>query len=140
MVAGTEKPRSRGRLGAAAFVGPLALPRGQTTIIASSLGQAHIAFNHALYFLKPMFEKEPRRYRLIDNSHTCLMQDRETGAVLKAIGSDGKRAHGLAPVMLILDEPAQWPKNDGVKMYAACVSALGKQPYGSNACGRNAIG
>ena len=117
-----------GALGAAAFVGPLALPRGQTTIIASSLGQAKIAFDHARYFLEPMFEEEPRRFRLIDNSHTCLMEDRETGAVLKAIGSDGKRAHGLAPVMLILDEPAQWPINFGAKMYAACVSALGKQP------------
>ena len=117
-----------GALGAAAFLGPLALQRGQTTIIASSLGQAKIAFDHAKYFLEPTFEEDSRRYRLIDNSHTCLMEDRKTGAVLKAIGSDGKRAHGLAPVMLILDEPAQWPVNFGAKMYAACVSALGKQP------------
>ena len=117
-----------GALGAASFVGPLAVPRGQTTIIASSLGQAKIAFDHAKYFLEPLFETEPRRYRLIDNSHTCLMQDRETGSILKAIGSDGKRAHGLAPVMLILDEPPQWPVNDGARMYAACVTALGKQP------------
>ena len=117
-----------GALGAAAFLGPLAVQRGQTTIVASSLGQAKIAFDHAKYFLEPEFEKEPRRYRLIDNNHACSMQDRETGSVLKAIGSDGKRAHGLAPVMLILDEPAQWPINFGAKMYAACVSALGKQP------------
>ena len=117
-----------GALGATAFVGPLSLSRGQTTIIASSLGQAKIGFDHARYFLEPMFAKEPRRYRLIDNNHACSMQDRETGSVLKAIGSDGKRAHGLAPVMLILDEPAQWPVNFGAKMYAACVSALGKQP------------
>ena len=117
-----------GALGAAAFVGPLAVQRGQTTIVASSLGQAKIAFDHARYFLEPTFEKEPRRYRLIDNNHACSMSDRETGSVLKAIGSDGKRAHGLAPVMLILDEPAQWPVNFGGKMHAACVSALGKQP------------
>ena len=117
-----------GALGAASFIGPLALPRGQSTIIASSLGQAKITFDHAKFFLLPEFDREPRRYRLIDNSHQCSMQDRETGSILKAIGSDGKRAHGLAPAMLLLDEPAQWPKNDGKKMYAACVSALGKQP------------
>ena len=39
-----------GALGAAAFVGPLAVSRGQTTIIASSLGQAKIGFDHAQIF------------------------------------------------------------------------------------------
>ena len=113
-------------LGACAFAGPMAVPRGQIVIVASSLGQARITFNHVRWFLRPLLDSDTRRYREIDNSHECRLEDRETGANLRALGSDPKRAHGLAPLMVIADEPAQWPANYGPKMHSAMVTALGK--------------
>ena len=45
---------------------------------------------------------------------------------MRAIGSDPRRAHGLVPVMVIADEPAQWPVNDGQRIYTTLMTALGK--------------
>ena len=117
-------------LGACAFGGPMAVPRGQIVIVASSLGQARITFNHTRWFLKKAMARHPRRWRLIENSHECRLEDRKTGTGLRALGSDPKRAHGLAPLLAIADEPAMWPSNFGAKMYAALETALGKQPNG----------
>ena len=36
-----------------------------------------------------------------------------TGARVRCIGSDPRRAHGLAPVLVLADEPAQWPESHG---------------------------
>ena len=113
-------------IGACSFVGPLAVRRAQTVIVASSLGQARLAFNHARWYLRPVLDLHKRRFREIENSHECRMEDRESGSMLRALGSDPKRAHGLAPKLAICDEPAQWPANYGPKMYAALNTALGK--------------
>ena len=113
-------------LGACAFAGPLSAPRAQIIIVASSLGQARLAFNHARWFLRPTLDSDPVRYREIENSHECRLEDKRTGASLRAIGSDPKRAHGLAPLVVIADEGAKWPTNYGQAMHAALVTALGK--------------
>ena len=47
---------------------------------------------------------------------------------MRALGSDPKRAHGLAPSLLLLDEPAQWPNHTGERMLAALRTSMGKQP------------
>ena len=52
-----------------------------------------------------------------------------TGARVRVIGSDPRRAHGLAPVLVLADEPAQWPSSTGEKMVAALRTAAGKQPH-----------
>ena len=124
---GNGKTTLTGALGACALRGPLAAPRAQVIIVAASLGQARIAFEHAAWFLKPMIEAEGRAcWRVINNTHDCRIEYRPTGTVLRAIGSDPKRAHGLAPKIIIADEPAQWPRNEGDRMRAAMVTALGK--------------
>lgn len=46
--------------------------------------------------------------------------------MLKVIGSDPKRAHGLQPHLIVGDEPAFW-ESGGDMMYAALRTALGKQ-------------
>ena len=51
-----------------------------------------------------------------------------TGAKIKCIGSDPKRAHGLAPILVLADEPAQWPRTTRDAMRAALRTAMGKQP------------
>ena len=113
-------------LAACGIAGPLKAARAQVVIVASSLNQARIGFNHARWFLRGIISAEPMRWREIENSHECRLEDRETGASLRALGSDPKRAHGLAPNLVIADEPAQWPLNYGPKMFAAMVTALGK--------------
>ena len=65
-----------------------------------------------------------------DSANQASIQNRETGATLKAIGSDPRRAHGLAPVLVLADEPAQWEPGKAEAMVAAMKTGLGKIPNG----------
>ena len=123
---GNGKTTLASALGSAALVGPLSVPRGQVVIVAATMGQAHLAFEHVLFFLKPAIEAEPRRWRKIDNAHNCLLTDTKTGSWLRVFGGNPKPAHGLAPLLVIADEPAKWDRNKGPRMHAAMLTALGK--------------
>ena len=136
---GNGKTALAGGLGACAIAGPLMRPRGQVILMASAFGQAKIAGAHAEWFLRERLDFEERikirgrsvkRWRVVDNHHEFKIEDMKTGAHLRTLGCDPKRSHGLAPVLVIADEPAQWPTNFGPKMYAALVTALGKQVGG----------
>ena len=115
-------------IAAAAVAGPLAVPRGACLVAASSYEQARILFSFALDYLKPWLDAEPERWRVLDSSTASRVEDRKTGAVLRAIGSDPRRAHGEAPRLILADEPAQWPTNTSGRMYAALSTAKGKIP------------
>lgn len=113
--------------------GTLYRPRGEIDIIASSLGQGRICFNHIYHFLKYRIEKDRERegskvepWRVIDNSHQAGLSYTPDDTKLQVKGSDPKRAHGLSPSMVISDEPAQW-LSGGIKMFMALETALGKQ-------------
>ena len=117
---------------AAAVDGPLVRPRGETVVVASSFGQSRILFEHARAFLDSVLIRDgvgPRgRFRIQDSANSASIEDRRTGARLRCIGSDPKRAHGLAPSLVLCDEPSQW---DGAKtdaMIAALKTGLGKIP------------
>ena len=117
---------------AAAVDGPLVRPRGETVVVASSFGQSRILFEHARAFLDSVLIRDgvgPRgRFRIQDSANSASIEDRRTGARLRCIGSDPKRAHGLAPALVLADEPSQW---DGAKtdaMIAALRTGLGKIP------------
>ena len=112
----------------ACLAGPLRQPRGEVLLVASSFGQARIAFEFALYFLAPWFEDRPGAWRIEDSSQRAAITHRPSGARVRCIASDPKRAHGLAPVLAILDEPAQWPANTSGRMLAAIRTAAGKLP------------
>ena len=126
MARGNGKTTLVAGIAAVALNGCLARPRGQVAIVASSRGQANIAFDHTLHFMKPAMDDEPKRWRKIQNNQFSLIEDRATGMAAKVYGSDPNRAHGLSPSLLILDEPAKW-KGGGRAMYAACATSLGKQ-------------
>ena len=113
-------------LAVAALAGPLATPRGETVIVASSFDQAKISYEHCLAFLAETIDKEPSRWRIQDSANRATIEDRKTGARVRVLGSDPRRAHGLAPVLVIADEPAQWPQNSSEKMIAALRTSLGK--------------
>ena len=108
--------------------GPLAVPRGETVIVASSFEQARIAFEHVMAFMADKLD-DRARWKVWDTAQQARIEDRKTGAQVRCIGSDPRRAHGLAPVLVLADEPAQWPETTGERMVAALRTAAGKQPH-----------
>ena len=123
---GNGKTGLVGAIAAAAAAGPLAVPRGEVVIVASSFGQARVAFSDVRAFLGPAVEDAPRDWNVSDSPQRAEMRHRPTGSTVKAIGSDPRRAHGLRPVLVLADEPAQWPANTSDAMYSALVTSLGK--------------
>ena len=115
-------------IAAATLDGPLAVPRGETVIVASSFEQARIAFEHVLAFMGDKLG-DKHRWKVWDTAQQARIEDRKTGARVRCIGSDPRRAHGLAPVLVLADEPAQWPETTGERMVAALRTAAGKQPH-----------
>ena len=83
----------------------------ETLVVASSFDQGLLNFRHMLHFLAPTFEKYgagPRgRFRIQDSANRATITDRETGAMVRVLGSDPRRLHGAAPRLLLLDEIAQ---------------------------------
>ena len=114
-------------IAAAALDGPLMVPRGEVVIVASSFEQARIAFEHVIAFMGPKLADKDQ-WRVWDTAQQARIENRETGARVRCIGSDPKRAHGLAPVLVLADEPAQWTANTSEQMLAALKTAAGKQP------------
>ena len=114
-------------IAAATLDGPLAGPRAETIIVASSFAQAGVAFDHVCAFMGDKL-RDRKRYRFWQTGQLARIVDRETGASVRAIGSDPKRAHGLAPSLILADEPAQWPSSSGDRMLAALRTSMGKQP------------
>ena len=106
--------------------GPLVEPMAESVIVASSFDQGTLSFRHVLHFLRPTLKKYPKRFRVQDSANRATIHDRETGAMLRVLGSDPKRAHGIAPRILLLDELAQWPHVDA--MLSALKTSRGKIP------------
>ena len=115
-------------IAAATLDGPLRVPRGETVIVASSFGQARIAFEHVLHFLGDKLA-DRSQFRTQDTMQSASIEHRPSGAKVRVVGSDPKRAHGLAPVLVLADEPSQWPESTGERMLAALRTAAGKQPH-----------
>ena len=113
-------------LACAALDGPLATPRGETVVVASSFDQARIAFEHCLAFLADKIDSDRQRWRIQDSANRASIEDRSTGARVRVLGSDPRRAHGLAPVLVVADEPSQWPPGSSDRMIAALRTSLGK--------------
>ena len=97
-------------------------------IVASSFEQARIAFEHVIAFMGRTLDDRDR-WRVWDTAQQARVEDKLTGARVRCIGSDPRRAHGLAPVLVLADEPAQWPETTGERMRAALTTAAGKQPH-----------
>ena len=118
---GQGKTTLAAAIAAASVVGPLAQPRAETILVASSFAQARLAFDHVVAFLGDWVG-----LRVLNNANAAMVENLATGARLRAIASDPSRAHGLAPGLAILDEPAQWPAAQADRMIAAIGTSLGK--------------
>ena len=123
---GNGKSTLAAAIAVSALVGPLAKPRGETVLVASSFQQARIVFEHARAFLDLAIAGRRSDWRLQDSGNVALIQFRPTGTKLRCIGSDPRRAHGLAPALVVADEPAQWPPTSSRAMHAALLTGLGK--------------
>ena len=115
-------------IAAATLDGPLAVPRCETVIVASSFEQARIAFEHVVAFMGDRLG-DKARWKVWDTAQQARIECKRTGARVRCLGSDPRRAHGLAPVLVLADEPAQWPPSTGERMVAALQTAAGKQPH-----------
>lgn len=115
-------------LAVAGLVGPLRQARGEVIAVAASFPQARILFEHVAAFMAPAVAAKPTRFRVQDSASRAAIEDKATGCRLRCIASDPRRAHGLAPVVVLADEPAQWPESTGERMVAALRTAAGKVP------------
>ena len=92
--------------------------------------QSRIIFEDVLSFLELGDHdlSNKRVWRVANDAQRATVEYRPTGARVRCIGSDPKRAHGLRPVLALLDEPSQWPHHTSEAMRAAMVTSLGKAP------------
>ena len=123
-------------IAAATLDGPLAVPRGETVIVASSFEQARIGFEHVLAFMGEKLD-DHARWKVWNTAQQARIEDRKTGARVRCIGSDPRRAHGLAPGLVLADEPAQWPDTTGERMVAALwlrARPVARHNGGANGC------
>ena len=77
---GNGKTTLLAAVAAATLIGPLAQSRGETVIVASSLTQARIAFEHCLQFVKEDIDRDPRRWSVQDTAQRASLTDRRTWA------------------------------------------------------------
>ena len=107
--------------------GPLSVARGETIIVASSFEQARILFEHCLSFLGDEVE-DRRTWRIWDSAQLARIEYKPLKSRVRCLASDPRRAHGIAPVLSLLDEPAQWPESTAEKMLSAISTSAGKLP------------
>ena len=114
----------------AALDGPLQTPRADVVCVASSFTQGRVIFESVIAAMRAKGEdlEDRKRWRVQDSANSATIEHRESGARVRCIGSDPKRMHGLAPVLALLDEPAQWPAAQRDAMRAALSTGLGKVP------------
>ena len=108
--------------------GPLRQPRSEVVCVASSFAQGRIIFEHVLAFLaaRGVPIRDRSLWRVQDSQNVATIEHRATGARVRCIGSDPKRAHGLAPLFVLADEPAQWESAKRDAMLAALRTSMGK--------------
>ena len=107
--------------------GPLHGTRREVVCVASSFEQGRVIFEDALAMLRTRYPGLPG-FRVADTANRAHIQHRESGARIRCVGSDPKRAHGLRPMLVLADEPAQWPGTTSARMISALRTGLGKVP------------
>ena len=87
----------------AALVGPLARPRAQVVVTASSFAQAGIIFAAVRSYLEQHHDLEDRReWSVLDNAQHKEIVYKEPRTAIRCIGADAGRAAGLQPSLLLL--------------------------------------
>ena len=110
--------------------GPLHGTRREVICVASSFGQARVIFEDVLTYARGLGHDLGDRslWRRQDSQNMATLEYRPSGARVRCIGSDPKRAHGLRPYLVLADEPAQWEHGKADAMRSALLTGLGKTP------------
>ena len=108
--------------------GPLHQPRGDVIVCAGSVAQASIVWEHTARLLWPSGHpgRGNRDWRCVNNHINRTIEFKPTGARVRCISSDPRRAHGLAPSLTICDEPSAWPITKSAEMISVLTTASGK--------------
>ena len=114
-------------IGAAVIDGPLRAPDAEVVLVASSFAQAGIMFRDVVRYLGERVG-DRSAWRKRDTTGVAEIEYLPTRTRLKAIGSDPRRMHGLRPLLVLADEPAQWPPGTSEAALAALRTGLGKFP------------
>ena len=111
---------------------PLHGTKREVVCVASSFGQARVIFEDVLSYATGLGHDLGDRslWRRQDSQNMATLEYRPSGARVRCIGSDPRRAHGLRPYLVLADEPAQWESSSGKSeaMASALRTGLGKTP------------
>lgn len=104
------------------LLGPESEKRGQIVVGATDRDQSGLIFDEVVAFIEdnPAFERECNIKR-----HEKVIEHLPSGSKFRALSSDAKKAHGLSPSVVILDELAQWGHGLGRQLYDALTTASG---------------
>ena len=112
--------------------GPLHGNRREVVCVASSFQQARIIYEDVLAYTRGLGHDLNNRelWRRQDSQNMTTLEYVKSGARIRCIGSDPKKAHGLRPFLVLADEPAQWESSSGKAeaMVSALRTSLGKTP------------
>lgn len=109
--------------------GPLHRRRAEVVCVAASFKQARIVFEDVREFLAGRYDLDARRtWRKQDSANSAELEHKPSGARVRCIGSDPANAHGLRPLLVLADEPAEWPPGTSRRMLSALRTGLGKMP------------
>ncbi len=114
-------------LGLCHLLGPEMERRGQIVVGATDRDQSGLIFEELEAFIgdNEQFSAECNIKR-----HEKVIEHLPSGSKFRALSSDAKKAHGLSPSVVILDELAQWGTGVGRGLYDALTTAGGarKEP------------
>ena len=104
------------------LVGPESVQRGEIVVGATDSDQSGLIFQECCAFID-----DNREFRAICKikSHEKQIINTKNKSVFKALSSDAKKAHGLSPTVIILDELAQWGDGVGRRLYNALMTGQG---------------
>ena len=113
--------------------GPLVAPRAENIVVCVVLRARDDSVQaRPELSWQPTFEKygvgAAHRFRVQDSANRASITDTKTGAMLRCVGSDPARAHGLAPALVLADEVAKWPAGNVHAMISALETSRGKIP------------
>ena len=128
-------PRGSGKTGLLAQIaayyglGPGMVPGADVIITAGSLEQASLGWRDVLDGLKlcePNWKREG--VKIADyNAARCITLPQ--GGRVRALAANYRTQHGLRPILLAIDEPAQiHPEAVGEKILSAAITSMGKIP------------
>lgn len=104
--------------------GGIAAPASEITVVGATLVQSRKVFKHVVRFLEASGRLP--RYRKWDGPNRATLESKADGRTLECLGANPGGLHGAAPVLILADEVAQWPRLKVDAMLAALRTGLGK--------------